>query len=371
MGIYKTIFQELKNGKKGLLLTTLSNADQDKPASFPNQGKTGRIEKVYYTEAEVNQHNFPDYLSEETQRLIEQSWNTGELQHITRPGQKVVLAEPYFPGPSLIIFGGGHIAKPLCEFGARLGFAVTVVDDRFVFANRERFPDAAEVICERFEKCFDRLQFNPYTYAVIVTRGHRYDSACLREVAQRSWAYAGMIGSRRRVQGVIQQLINEGIAPAVLEKVNTPIGLEIGAITPEEIAIAILGQVISYRRLENPQLGRASAKRGWTEMDRDVLEELSREREEAKALVTVIATKGSAPRKAGAKMLVWPDGRILGSIGGGCSEGAVIQTARDVIREGGYRIRTVDLTGTLAEEEGMVCGGTMQVLIESLAAGFD
>lgn len=357
MGIYQKIFAELKNGNKGLLLTTLGNSTQD---------KTGRIKKVYYTEAEINHSGLPDTLGPEMRKLIQQCFETGELGEASLlPGQKAILAEPYFPGPSLIIFGGGHIAKPLCEFSARLGFSVTVVDDRLFFANKERFPDASEVICEGFEKCFDRLQFNRYTYVVIVTRGHRYDTVCLREVAPKPWAYAGMIGSKRRVQGVIKQLIDEGIPAESMKNINTPIGLEIGAVTPEEIAISILGELISYRRLANPKLGRESARLGWTEIDRDVIEELSLGREDEKAIVTVISTKGSAPRRAGAKMLVWPDGRILGSIGGGCSEGAVIQTARDVIREGGYRIETVDLTGSMAEDEGMVCGGTMKVLIES------
>ena len=356
MQIYKKILEELNSGNKVLLLTILSNTSQD---------KISRSEKAYYTEAELSDPGFFDNINRETRQLIEQSLNTGELQIITLPDQQVVVVEPFFPEPSLIILGGGHIAKPLCEFGAKLGLAVTVVDDRLAFANTERFPDARRVICENFYNCFDRLQFNSYTYVVIVTRGHRYDSVCLREVARKTWAYAGMIGSRRRVQGAIKQLVQERIPQEVLAKVNTPIGLEIGAITPEEIAISILGQIISYRRLEEPKLGKESAKSSSTEFDRDVIKELSLCRDDTKAVATVISTRGSVPRKAGAKMLIWSDGKILGSIGGGCSEGAVIQTARDIIREGGYRIQTVDMTGSVAEDEGMVCGGIMKVLIES------
>ncbi|NLO96963.1 MAG: xanthine dehydrogenase, partial [Peptococcaceae bacterium] len=268
--------------------------------------------------------------------------------------------------PKLFVLGGGHIAKPLTEFAARVGFAVTVVDDRLSFANKERFPQAEQVICESFERCFDLLQFDPYTYVVIVTRGHRYDLDCLRQVVQRQWAYAGMIGSRRRVKGVKDQLLAEGFDPEVLAKVNAPIGLEIGAITPEEIAISILAQVIGYRRLKEPTLGRESEKIGWTEFDREVIEELSKNKDDRKALATVILTKGSVPRRAGAKMLIWPDGRILGSIGGGCSEGMIIRKALDVIAEGGCTIQRIDLTAEIAEEEGMGCGGMMKVLIESL-----
>jgi xanthine dehydrogenase accessory factor len=339
------------------MLTTLGDADRH---------GMSQSKKTCYTEADLENPRSTGNVNSETRQLIQQALTTGELQVVTTPEQKVLVAEPFFPEPSLIIFGGGHIAKPLCEFGARLGFSITVVDDRFTFANTERFPDADQVICESFEKCFDRLQFNPYTYVIIVTRGHRHDTVCLREVAKKTWAYAGMIGSRRRVHGVKEQLIDEGTPREILDKVNTPIGLEIGAITPKEIAISILGQVISYRRFENPKLGRESAKISGTEFDRDVMEELSLGRNDAKAIATVISTKGSTPRGAGAKMLAWGDGRTMGSIGGGCSENAVIQTARDVIRKGGYALQTVDLTGSFAEDEGMVCGGIMKVLIESV-----
>jgi xanthine dehydrogenase accessory factor len=185
-------------------------------------------------------------------------------------------------------------------------------------------------------------------------------------VVKKTWAYAGMIGSRRRVHGVKERLINEGAPREVVEKVNAPIGLDIGAVTPEEITIAILAQVISYRRLENPKMGRESARLKWTEFDREVIEELGLSRNDEKAMATVISTKGSAPRKAGAKMLVWPDGRILGSVGGGGGEGAVMRAAQDVIRRGGYLIQPIDMTSCFTEDEGMVCGGTMRVLIESV-----
>ena len=357
MSVYRNILDELNVGRKVVLLTTLGDA---------SQYGMSQPKKTYYTEADLENPSFTDSASSETKQLIQQALTIGELQVVTTPEQKLLVAEPFFPEPSLIIFGGGHIGKALCEFGAKLGFSITVVDDRIEFANAERFPDADHVICEGFEKCFDRLQFNPYTYVIMVTRGHRHDTACLREIVKKTWAYAGMIGSRRRVHIVKEQLIKEGAPREVLEKVNAPIGLEIGAETPEEIAISILGQVISYRRLENPKLGRESATIKWTEFDRDVMEELSLGRNDEKAIATVISTKGSAPRRAGAKMLVWSDGRILGSVGGGGGEGAVIQTARDVIRKGGYVIQTVDLTNSSAEDEGMVCGGTMKILIESV-----
>ncbi|MCG1025179.1 XdhC/CoxI family protein [Dehalobacter sp.] len=343
MNIYQNLLTALNAGKKVVMVTKMESC----------------FSKTLYTEDNLNQSALHP--------LLQKALTIGELQRVEDPEQKLTIIEPFFPQPRLLVFGGGHIAKPVSEFGVKLGFSVTVVDDRLSFANKERFPDADQVICESFEKCFDILDFNAYTYVVIVTRGHRHDLQCLREVVQKKWAYAGMIGSRRRVQSIKTQLLEEGYAQEVINKINAPIGLEIGAVTPEEIAVSILGQVISFRRLQNPKLGKESAQNSWTEFDRDVIEELSRDKNDKKALVTVISAKGSVPRKAGAKMLVWPDGRILGSIGGGCSEGAVIQTALDIILNGGYKIQKIDLTGLLAEDEGMVCGGMMQVLIESLS----
>jgi len=353
MLIYQKLLNELNAGKKVVMVTVIGgNGKKETPL------ENSHCEKSYFTEDNLPQSEHYSSM----QRAIA----SGESQIIENSGRKLTFIEPFFPQPRLIVLGGGHIAKPLTEFAAKTGFSVTVVDDRLSFANKKRFPDADQVICESFEKCFGLLTFNAYTYVVLVTRGHRHDRQCLKEVVRKQVAYVGMIGSRRRVRSLKEQLLGEGYSQEVLDKVNAPIGLEIGAVTPEEIAVSILGQVISFRRLENPKLGRESAKKSWTDFDRDVLEELGREKSEKKAVVTVISAVGSVPRKAGAKMLVWPDGRILGSIGGGCSEGAVIQTALDVIRNGGYKVQKIDMTGLIAEDEGMVCGGRMQVLIESL-----
>ncbi len=354
MSIYRNVLEELNAGKKVVVLTILGDGDHG----------TSQPEKAYYTEAEIESPRFAGSAGSETGQLIQETMAAGELRVATTPEYKMLVAEPFFPAPRLIIFGGGHIGKTLCEFGAKLGFLVTVVDDRAEFANTERFPDADQVICESFEKSFERLQFGPHTYVVLVTRGHRHDLLCLREVVKKTWAYAGMIGSRRRAHGVKEQLANEGAHREVLEKVNAPIGLDIGGVTPEEITMSILAQVISYRRLEDPKLGRESARIKGTEYDPEVIEELGVSRNGAKAMATVISTKGSTPRGVGAKMLVWPDGTILGSVGGGGGEGAVIKTAREVVGRGGYVIQDIDMTSCFTDD-GMVCGGTMKVLIES------
>ncbi|AOT71472.1 XdhC family protein [Geosporobacter ferrireducens] len=354
---YKSLLNELDAGKKAVMVTIMNDKENERNAS---------PEKIVITEEKLRVCHSIDNLDGIIYQKAQLALESGNIQFVKGQDTITHLMEPYFPEPRLIVLGGGHIAKPLVEFGARLGFLVTVIDDRPSFANEGRFPDAERVICESFERCFDLLSVNESAYVVIVTRGHRHDLDCLRQVLKYRTAYIGMIGSKRRVKSVKEQLLGEGYSQEQLNKVNAPIGLDIGAVTPDEIAISIIAQVIGYRRLTGAASGNASASKiNWPELDRAVLEELGKGENDPKAVVTVISTKGSVPRKAGAKMLVWPCGRTLGSIGGGCSEGEIIHMARDILRDGGCRIHQIDMTGQIAEDEGMVCGGIMEVLIES------
>ena len=277
-------------------------------------------------------------------------------------GNALTVSEPVMPQERLIVLGGGHIALPVCEFGAKCGFAVHVVDDRPDFANRRRFPDATEVICDSFENGIRKLGITPFDFVVVITRGHRHDADCLRALLPGEMpAYLGMIGSRRRTKGLLEMLKEEGFDPDRLSAICTPIGLDIGAITPAEIAVSILSEVIAYKRMpEHGAPGRSCAD---TDLELSTLKYLA-ENHDPKAIVTVIETKGSTPRGTGAKMSVSPLGKVTGSIGGGCSEAAVIQDAVRIIGTGRYRLFDIDLTGEVAESDGMVCGGTMRVLIE-------
>ena len=140
--------------------------------------------------------------------------------------------EYYKPEERLIILGGGHVSWPLALFGAECGFAVTVVDDRPSFANRERFPKARQILCESFERCFDKLHITSSDYVAVVTRGHRYDMECLRKLLSgREPAYVGMMGSKRRVAGVRELLLSEGYKKEAIDRIHMPIGLSIGALS--------------------------------------------------------------------------------------------------------------------------------------------
>jgi xanthine dehydrogenase accessory factor len=301
-----------------------------------------------------------------TLRLADGDAGDGQ-ESVRRSGEgqenEIVVTEYFAPKPRMIVFGGGHIAVPLSAMASLLKFDVVIFDDRPSFANRARFPSAREVICDGFGKAGERLNIRKNDYVVIATRGHRHDEECLRDVLSGCFPrYAGMVGSRRRMAVMRRQLAEEGFSRDSLERLHAPVGLPIGAATPEEIALSILAEVVQEKRKNWPNAGQ---KRLYADVE--PMEWLARRENDDKkaALATVIAAKGPTPRGAGAKMAALADGIAVGSIGGGCAEADVLRDARDVIRNGGCLFKTVDMTDT-AEDDGMMCGGTMDVMIEAV-----
>ncbi|MDR3542180.1 MAG: XdhC family protein [Desulfosporosinus sp.] len=159
-----------------------------------------------------------------------------------------LLIEPPTTVVKLLILGAGHIARPLATMAKILGYEVAVVDDRPSFANSARFNTADTIICNDFERALDEININPQTFVVIITRGHRYDKVCLRKVINQPASYIGMIGSRKRVKALIAELEEEGFSSELLQKLYSPIGLKIGAETPEEIAVSILSELIKVQK---------------------------------------------------------------------------------------------------------------------------
>src|SRR6202790_2519158 len=163
-------------------------------------------------------------------------------------GQLSVFVEPVVPQPRAFIFGAGHISKSISKVATLAGFASVIVDNREAFANRERFPEADEIFAEEYEDVFPKLAVRDTSYVIIVTRGHRDDMRVLRWAVETNAKYIAMIGSKRKVIGVVKELEKEGISRAAFERVFAPMGLDIGAITPEEIAISIVAEMIAIRR---------------------------------------------------------------------------------------------------------------------------
>jgi xanthine dehydrogenase accessory factor len=182
------------------------------------------------------------HLREEKSKLV--------ALEIPGTGAKLEVFFEVMPAPPrLIVVGAGHIAVPLVKIAKVLDFHVTVIDDRLLYANRERFPDADEVLVGDMHQMLKEMTITPSCYIVLITRGHKYDEPCLREIIHSQAKYIGMIGSRRRIKACFQRFRDEEkIAEEVIERVYAPIGLDIATETPAEIALSILGEVIKVRR---------------------------------------------------------------------------------------------------------------------------
>ena len=163
-------------------------------------------------------------------------------------GTLEVFVEPVLPPALLYVFGAGHVAFNLCQTATNAGFEVIVTDDRSSYATKERFQAAREVHALDFEDAMKKLDPNESSYIVIVTRGHRDDMRILRWAVETRARYVGMIGSKRKVIEIFKTLKNEGMPGHLFDRVHSPVGLDIGAVTPEEIAVAITAELIAIRR---------------------------------------------------------------------------------------------------------------------------
>jgi len=172
-------------------------------------------------------------------------------------GQMDVFIEPIEPAPRLYLIGGGHVGHQLGQVAPTVGFRLHVIDDRSKFANHERFPAAEEITVESPAEWAANAQIPASAFVVVLTRGHRQDFDVLRSLAGREFRYVGLIGSRAKVARLTEALLDAGVSPDWLRGLHAPIGLDIGAVTPEEIAVAILGELIAVRRgrAEAPESG--------------------------------------------------------------------------------------------------------------------
>ena len=258
----------------------------------------------------------------------------------------------------LVICGGGHVSQQVIELAGKVGFHVTVLEDRPYFADRAREAGADLVLCDAFEKSLQGIAGTPDTYFLVVTRGHRFDRACLEQILKKPYAYVGMMASRGRSALLKKQMAEDGFDRKALDEMHTPVGLSIHAETPEEIAVSIVAELIQIKNQTKKTAG----------YDSLLMEYLTgvKEQGQPKVLATIIARRGSAPRSIGTKMLVLGDGRIIGTIGGGCMESEVQHQCLRLLREENEKSRIVcaDMTVSQAEDEGMVCGGTIDVFLE-------
>ena len=298
-------------------------------------------------------------------RQAAQNARKGLPAALTVEADGVQYTRNFLPQERLILLGGGTIAQPLCRYAADLGFAVCVADDRPSFANAARFPEAKQIICDLFPSAIAQFGIRESDYVAVITRGHRYDADCLRTILRGTMPrYLGMIGSKRRTIGLLDLLEKEGFARSDLDAIHTPIGLPIGALTVKEIAVSIAAELIAERRSSTNRRSKSSILTA-EDIDLPLLETAARG-DVPKTLMLVYETTGSTPVKSGSYMVVDINTATAGTIGGGCSESAVMRQAYYLIGTGKTKCVTIDMSNDAAAQEGMVCGGQMKVLLADL-----
>ena len=250
----------------------------------------------------------------------------------------------------IVVFGCGHVGTALYKLVRFVGYPITMVDDRPEFATQERFPEAT-VICESYDTLFTSGRFGAESCLVIVTRGHSYDAFCLEKALEEPHAYIGMMGSAGKVAITRKNLLEKGIDKERLDSIYAPIGLSIGANTPEEIAVSILAQIMQATGKQK-HVGECPA---------EVFQAIET-RTEPGVEIIIIERSGSAPRSVGSRMFVTNTSQV-GSVGGGPIEAKAIEGARELLQKGGpARTQHYALDNRSAQNIGMVCGGAVTLL---------
>jgi xanthine dehydrogenase accessory factor len=260
MDLYEEIVQLRRDGRKGALATIVTvhgSIPSFKTAKMLVRDDGSIVGTIGggCVEAEVWQAAREVMESEKPRTLkFNLNQNPKDDTGLICGGTLDIFIEPVLPSAVLYVFGAGHVALNLYKVASNAGFDITVVDDRETYASRERFPDAKEVIADDFDKVMARLSPGESSCIVILTRGHRDDMRILRWAVQTPAKYIGMIGSKRKTIAIFRELTAEGLSPKLFERVHAPVGLDIGAVTPEEIAVAITAELIAHRRRAEREL---------------------------------------------------------------------------------------------------------------------
>jgi len=350
MGLYSRLAKILSGGGSAALVTIIEAEEVSLKAG----------DKFLISEDSLGYCGLDSTLAEQIHAYVKPVIKEGTSSPVEVPvkGDKRIccFVHVYRPHPRLIILGGGHVGGALCRLASVFDYEIILADDRPAFASECIHPDADLIICDRFEKVFNQLIPLKSDYIVIVTRGHRHDYLCLKKALEREAAYIGMIGSRRKVALQMKELAGSGYDKKQLGRVHAPVGLSIGAVTPAEIALSILAEITRVRRsapVDEP-------------VKKDLLRELASLEEKAGSVVlaTIVSTAGSTPGKTGSQMLVYPEGSTSGTIGGGSVEEEVKKKALLQLEQANPGLVSFQFNEKISAEEGMVCGGKMEIFLE-------
>ena len=254
--------------------------------------------------------------------------------------------EEYAPPARLVILGAGHVGTAVARAAAFVGFEVRVVDFRPELLEPARFPQGTQLVEAPFDDLSGVLPPEP-AYYLVTTNSHQRDYQCAAQVLRRPFLFAGMLGSRKKSALVRQRLLRAGIPQEQIDRLHSPVGLNIGAETPEEIAISIVAQLVEQRRSQSAN-----------HLPSELAEQLARP-DCAGVLVTVIRKEGSAPRGAGSKLLVCRDSSTYGTVGGGIVEYESIELARKLDT---FALRS--FRSGNGEAGSMACGGRMELMFQ-------
>lgn len=307
--------------------------------------------KAFKTDSEMilsNEDYKNDILDIISEIKLENKAKTYELSNST-----VVFSEFISEKPTIILCGAGHISKCVHKYAITLGFDTVIIDDREEFANIENFQNANKIYCDDFSTSLRKIKIDN-AYYIIVTRGHVHDGLCAKEILHKNYKYIGMIGSKRKVSIINNHLKELGFSDEKIAEINAPIGLKIGAETPEEIAISIIAEIISYRRKEKIE----------SYINDEVIDFIAKTKEKV-SFSMVLEKTGSIPRGAGSKMAVSQKGEIVGSIGGGAVEFEAINQCKKFENKTPC-IYKYSMTNDDASREGMSCGGNALIYIENI-----
>ncbi len=233
--LFKELSTVIDNGEKGILVSVIS------PGKSPN--------KIFLKNAEqlnsISNINLTPEIIDSINKLALKE----QLARKTLPDGVEIFIEPISEQPMVFILGAGHLAYYISKYVKSLNFRYTVCDDRAEFANKERFPKADNIIVEDFGSVLEKVKINKNSYIVIVTKGHKCDEIVLEKAVKTDAKYIGMIGSKRKTFTILKKLNERGIPEETLKKVYSPIGISIGALTPQEIALSIVSELVKIRRI--------------------------------------------------------------------------------------------------------------------------
>ena len=339
---YKTIIEISENNTKNSFILTLTDEINTASKALVHTDHDGSIILDLVQDPGL----------EEYWRNLLKKIDLGSLTY--KDSESSVFIESLSPKIQIVVCGGGHVSQALSKLCRFMNYDMIILEDREEFGNTKRFPDAKKIIVDSFDTIFKNNTFDPNACFIIATRGHSHDALCLENIMRLDFMYAGMIGSRAKIQKTKNLMLSKGFSQEDFANIHTPIGLPLGGQTPEEIAVSIIAEIIQTINSDHKSYLSDTIKTSIIDSHSPLV------------LAKIINKKGSSPRGLGSQMLIRGDGSIADTIGGGTIEYLCIQDAVKLLGQDKPRpfIKTYVLSNEEAAGIGMWCGGVVDILFD-------